>query len=762
MLTGRINGLTGLALAALMAVGLAGCAGDDGNRGLEGPEGPGGGVGPPGPPGPPGANPAIPNVANADVVFPTITGVSIASPPVVSFRLVDSKNLPLQGLKPEQVRFTIAQLEPGTAGKSSQWKSYISRTVSPVPGFDGTQPVKQANTETGTAGVFTDKGDGTYTYKFSFDIAGVADVPYDATRTHRVAMQLSVGSVPVDNNAAYTWQPSSGATTGIFSREIVDNDTCNACHDGLAFHGGGRKDTQYCVTCHNPGSTDPESTNTVDLKSLIHNIHAGANGGVVLEGGSYYIVGYRSTVYDYSEIHWTQDLRNCQTCHEESDADTPDASNWRQVVNSESCGTCHHSNVNFRTGAGHAAGGFPDDTACDDCHGPNATAGGGKWRTEQVHKIPTVEAGKKFKFNVLSVSNTAPGQFPVVTFSVTDPTNGDAAYDIHADAPFTQCAGGASRLSIDIAWTTKDYTNGGTGVRPGQPVQINPLAACGGASTNNGNGTFSVTSPVAVPANESGSLVAALEGHPALDADGNGSIDRIAVTNAFRYAAITDASPQARRQKVAIEKCDECHNQLSMHGNNRTDRPEVCVACHNPNATDINRRVAGSSCETVTGTLDDQSIDMKYMIHRIHGSGAFGPYGVCGFGNSGYLFDVTYPGKVNNCEGCHVDDGYYPVDSTAVSGTTFDANDPTTFADDAVTSPNAAVCSGCHMDTLATAHMSQNGGYFKRQGVKDAVTGKMLPGGDIETCALCHGPGSMADLRDAHGIGAFEVYNSRE
>jgi len=772
MLTGRINGLTGLALAALMAVGFAGCANDDGNRGLEGPEGPTGPVGPPGPPGPP--NPSVPNVANADVIFPTITGVSIASPPVVSFQLVDSEGLPLQGLQANQVRFTIAQLVPGTSGESSQWNSYVSRTVTPEPGFDGTEPARQANAEAGTAGTLTDNGDGTYTYQFSFDIAGVADVPYDAALTHRVAMQLGVSGVPADNNASYTWQPSTGATTGIFTREIVDNDTCNACHDGLAFHGGERRDTQYCVTCHNPGSTDPESTNTVDMKAMIHNIHAGANGGVVQAGGRYYIVGYRSTVYDYSEVHWTQDLRNCQTCHEEDDEDTPEASNWRLVVNSASCGTCHHSNVDFRTGEGHAAGGFPDDTACDDCHGPNATAGSGRWRTEVVHVIPEVEAGKKFQYKVLSVENTAPGEFPLVTFSVTDPTNGGAPYNIHTDAPFTQCDNGASRLYIDIAWTTQDYTNGGSGAVPGQPVQINTLKSCGGTSTDNGDGTFSVTSPVAVPAWETGSLVAALEGHPAVEVDPDSAgPERIAVTNDFLYAIITGDEVLKRRQQVAIAKCDECHNQLSMHGSNRTDAPEVCVACHNPNATDINRRVAGSDCETETGTLDDQSIDMKYMIHRIHASGpppggTGVPYGDCGYGNNGYLFEVTYPGKINNCEGCHVpstDDkpaGYYPVDSTLVSGTTFDANDPATFGDDVVTSPNAAVCSSCHVSSLARAHIEQNGGYFMRQGVKDAVTGKMLPGGDVETCALCHGPGRSADVREMHGIGAFEVVNSRE
>ena len=177
-------------------------------------------------------------------------------------------------------------------------------------------------------------------------------------------------------------------------------------------------------------------------------------------------------------------------------------------------------------------------------------------------------------------------------------------------------------------------------------------------------------------------------------------------------------------------------------------------------ATDIGRRAG--ACLTALGA-DDQPIDMKYMIHQIHSSAATGvPHGVCGFGNSVNLFDVTYVGKLNNCEGCHVADGYYPVDSTLVAGTTFDANDLATFNDDAVTSPNATACSGCHVSTLAIAHMGQNGGYFKRQGVKDAVTGKMIPGGDIETCSLCHGPGKSVDIRNAHGIGAFEVYNVRD
>jgi OmcA/MtrC family decaheme c-type cytochrome len=743
------------AMAGLLALGLAACEGEDGSAGGGGSAGPSGPSGPGG-----GSGQGVVNASQADVIFPTVTGVTVGTQTVVSFRLSDSENRGVTGLQAGNLRLALAKLVPGTGGGSSYWQSYINVNRAPAAGFDGTVAENQATTETATAARLVDNGNGSYRYTFSFDINKVTTpvaVPYEPNRTHRVSLQID-GPVPVDNNASYTWQPSTNAASGAFSREIVDNDTCNACHDGLAFHGGRRNDTQYCVTCHNPGSVDPESTNTVNMSTMIHNIHAGARGGVVLDGGRYYIVGYRNTVYDYSEIQFTQDVRNCQTCHQESDADTPDASNWREVVNAEACGSCHHSNVNFATGENHGAGAATDDQ-CTACHGANSTYGGGAYRAEVAHLIPTVEAGKRFKFNVLSVSNTAPGEFPQVRFSVTDPTSSDAPYDIHTAAPFTVCAGGASRLFVDIAWSTTDYTNPGTGFNPGQPVQINVLNACGGNSVKNGDGSFTATSPVAVPAGQTGSLLAALEGHPAVDADPDvAGIERIAVTNAVKYAAITDASPKPRRTVVEIARCDECHKQLSLHGSNRTDSIDTCVACHAPGATDIARRVAGSNCETVTGTLDDQTIDMKVMIHAIH-AGPVADYQVCGFGNTGYDFShVTYVGKLNNCEGCHKPDRYYPVDSTVVVGTTTDANNPATFTDDVATSPNSAACGACHVSGAARAHMQGNGGDFAAG--KDA-SGRMVSSG-LETCVICHGAGKPQDVKVMHDVGAFEVYNVRD
>jgi OmcA/MtrC family decaheme c-type cytochrome len=137
------------------------------------------------------------------------------------------------------------------------------------------------------------------------------------------------------------------------------------------------------------------------------------------------------------------------------------------------------------------------------------------------------------------------------------------------------------------------------------------------------------------------------------------------------------------------------------------------------------------------------------MIHGIHS----GNIGVCGFGNSAHpYFDVVYPGKLNNCEGCHLPGGYYPAEPGEILATTVDANDPSTPTDDVVVSPNASACSGCHTDSLAAEHMKQNGGDFAATKAADST----LISAKVETCVLCHGPGRSADVAVVHGVGEFE------
>jgi OmcA/MtrC family decaheme c-type cytochrome len=181
------------------------------------------------------------------------------------------------------------------------------------------------------------------------------------------------------------------------------------------------------------------------------------------------------------------------------------------------------------------------------------------------------------------------------------------------------------------------------------------------------------------------------------------------------------------------------------------------VTCHNPNATDAAKRVAldpPSQCETELG-LDDTSIDFKYMIHALHASGEIGvPYNVCGYGNSANTFEFHTPGNIANCEGCHDRGTYYPVDPSAVLGTTVDAGaDLSTPVDDTVVSPNVAVCSACHVSSLAAEHMKQNGGDFDATKAADST----LISSGVETCQLCHGEGGVADVEAVHHVRDFPL-----
>ena len=741
-------------VAALVLFGLffAGCGG-------EGASGSGGAAGPAGPPGNPG--PSVGNnisVTSAERINVQVSDVSIPADggaPTVAFFLTNELGQGLVGLPAGNIRFVIAQLTPGVQGGSSEWQSYVTSD-------DGGVANAQANAETATAGTYADNGDGTYVYTFANALTQYPAAPtFDAGKTHRVGIEIRTDSddfwpenIPA-NNAPFDFLPSGGATS--FTRLIVDNDTCNGCHDNLEAHGEARFDIEYCVQCHNPSSIDGNTGNSVDMKRLIHNIHSARS--------DYEVIGYGNRSHDWADLVWTQDIRNCQTCHDESDANTPQASNWRLVPNRAACGTCHYDDGDAANGTHdyaiedgvHPVGmTFTDDLQCVDCHGGSAVvtnSDGQLVRVDEVHRIPALEASENFIFDIVAVRNVVAGGAPLeVDYSVTD-ANG-VPYDLDNDPEFTTCGDGTSRLAIDIGWTTDDFTNSGAGTVNATPLGINALGAgagCGDGTDVDGDGIYTAIASSGLPVGLTGSIAVALEGHPGSDLDGSGTIggrnDRVAVTNAIEYFGIDGIAVTPRRNAVLIDKCDDCHKQLALHGNNRTDKPEVCAMCHNPDATDIVRRVAGSDCVNDFGA-DDESIDLKSMIHRIHD----GNVGLCGYGNSPHpYFSVVYPGRLNNCEGCHASGGYYPVQPGGLLGTTVDANDPSTPTDDVVISPNTAVCSACHTDAQDADHMQQNGGDFTATKAADSS----LISSEIESCVVCHGPGRASDVVEVHGVGTF-------
>jgi OmcA/MtrC family decaheme c-type cytochrome len=337
----------------------------------------------------------------------------------------------------------------------------------------------------------------------------------------------------------------------------------------------------------------------------------------------------------------------------------------------------------------------------------------------------------------------------VVTFEVFNPLNGNVRYDIKADPPFTSTANGASRLFVQIAWDTRDYNNTGSGSEktpvggaPALPIGINALTA----ARDVGGLLYQVRSPRPLPLSAKGSGTVVIEGHPAIDVNGDGVLDRLPVKSVYRHFAITDATVVARRATVDIEKCKRCHQpHLSLHGNNRTDEIQVCVTCHNPNATDIAYRTSGP----------ETPIDFKRMVHAIHAGGMRQtPFVVIGRNGSVNDFSgVRFPGKLNECFTCHISGKYgLPLKPGTLATTVWTGSaygtpkvldaDPT---NDRNITPIAAVCSACHDSRDARTHMVQTGGASF-----SALQSEIDAGRVAERCVRCHGPGKDKDVLRVH------------
>jgi OmcA/MtrC family decaheme c-type cytochrome len=379
---------------------------------------------------------------------------------------------------------------------------------------------------------------------------------------------------------------------------------------------------------------------------------------------------------------------------------------------------------------------------------------------------PNWEASESFRYNILDARLGVAGMVRTitVTFSVTDPTDGNLPWNLKVDAPFTLPG---ARLTVDVGWSTRDYHNTGStgealtpvafgrGIPAAPPISVNALAAA--PAPNGPAGTYQVVATL--PSQAFGTAVVALEGHP-MWPDATGALAAVPVKSAYRYVAVTDSQPVPRRQIVDIAKCQACHNdqwhdkidqvipRLTLHGANRTEELGVCVICHNANQTDIGYRTSGT----------EVAVDFKTMIHAIHGNKRREqPLVVVGFrGNVVDFGDVEFPANPRDCYRCHIEQngkGTYELPlAPGVLGTTIDTRstpgvsvdvDP---ANNLRITPTAAVCSSCHDSPKARTHMAsaKSGGKFGvLQSQIDSLAVK-------ENCVSCHGPGKDKSVRKVH------------
>jgi OmcA/MtrC family decaheme c-type cytochrome len=705
----RAAGLICILLGLLIL--LAACAGQNiqdlqtgvpGPAGPPGPTGPAGPAGPVGPIGPPGEA-ALSLSSPSQGLQVKITGAEFppGDKPVVFVQISDSDGRQLAAEALEGFGFTVAQVHTDETTKLSKVQALLLRDVEGQPysvGGETRQPAlsSAAQPYADSAGTWAEAGDGTYSYTFANRLSLEVD-PALPTLIGLYAWKDDRASIV---NEVFFFIPDSGEQ--VEAREVVTTAACQTCHNPLEAHGGTRRETALCLTCHTDQNTDPETANTLDFKVLIHRLHTGAQLPSVQAGDPYVIVGFRQTVFDFSKGVWPQDTRNCQTCHSDSGSGQSEA--FMTAPSSAACLACH-DNVNVVTGENHP-GGTQTDDRCAACHTPtgqefDASIAG-------AHTIPTQSSRVTgVNLEILAVEVAAPGQNPVVTFKITDNSGSVMAPD-EMDVLSITMAGPASDYVERVTETIFRKTADGSG--PPAPVE------------DAGEGAFSYTMNASIPEEASGTYAVGMEGYVMETIQGLENPVRIAAFNPVAYFSVDGSTAVERRQIVDQNNCSACHQTLALHGGQRQNI-EYCVLCHNPTASDEARRPEED--------LPPTSINFRVLIHRIHrGQGASQPVVVYGFGNQKHDYSqVFFPGELSSCQTCHLPGTY----GLPLPG----GSQPTTVtqAGELVSSklPVAAVCSSCHDSQPVAGHIE----------LQTTASG-------IETCQVCHGAGSEFDVVKVH------------
>ncbi len=619
----------------------------------------------------------------------------------VRFTITDPKGLPLDrdGITTPgtiSTSFIAAYIPQG----KTLYTAYTTRSAtSPITGTTAVQ----AGTDSG--GTYTRNADGDYTYAFKTALPS----GYDATATHSIGVYGSrnlseFGLKTYYDDYVYTFVPAGGEVKTV--RDIIATDTCNKCHDAIAFHGGPRRSVELCILCHQPQTVDPDTGNSVDMTEMVHKIHMGKDLPSVKAGKPYQIIGHNQSVYDYSTVGFPDSPNHCEACHTTVAKPVRQASNikltgagttaYLMQPSRRACGACH-DDVNFASGEKHAAGAQTSDNMCANCHIPE-----GEMEFDAsikgAHTIP--QFSKQLygiKFGIVKVENTAPGKNPTVTFTLKD--KGGNVVDIAT----------MNSLSLLLAGPTTDYSS--------------YISESAKAATLSG-GAYVYTFKAAIPADAKGTFAVAVEGYrnATLNAGMVNEIKNIrdTVSNPFFYFGVTDSKPVPRRVVVDEAKCNKCHGTLMLHGTFRRS-VQYCIICHNPNQDDVPYRKAAD--------LPTESVNFKTMIHKIHtGEELTTDYTVIGYRGSVINFnEIRYPGDRRNCEQCHVAGTYeLPLpDGVIAQKAPRDYINPL--------QPISGACLSCHTSKSAAAHAS-------------IMTSPTLG----ESCEACHGKSSEASVVKAH------------
>jgi OmcA/MtrC family decaheme c-type cytochrome len=782
--TGPLCWSTVLLLVLLL---LAGC-----NDGSTGPAGPSGTDGVDGIDGVDGQD-AVGALTSLSI---DITDVTVSSSPVVEFTVTDQDGRGFTSLVRERVNFTFAKLVPGAvipgAKGPANWQNYINREETPsatAPGSGEDGKALLASAIQGTThgasagGTLENLGGGKYRFTFGVDVTNITTpkpVSWQPDLTHRLGMQLSGGGLP----AANAWYDFIPDTPGVApaTREIATTASCNACHDRLAKHGGGRVAVEYCVTCHNPFSTDANSGNSLDFKVMIHKIHRGGQlPRVVAKEGEYAIWGHNNTKYDFSSVVYPFEARaqhagaaqrtaSCNKCHT-TDADwaarynavtTADGDAWNTNLSREACGSCHEHVPGFgEEGAAWIktewVGTERDHTgrtndSCYWCH-DDVTAP----TPMTAHYGPDKALGRHERAQRLTLEFAGA---PLLDPEANTLTARLRIRDSATGADMT----GAATMNYFIGWGSKEYRthDGAADGAPnteGRAITISGITVAGPAD---GDGYYEVVR--SLNADRVAEMVAAggsgmLQVGGCIPDGGNctNASTGLWFPNQGAAFAITDATPVARRTVASIDGCRNCHMGLHGHGgtSGRDDNLQTCAICHNSNFFKDNDVLPNTGQNwRGYGEGHKRNSGLMTMVHAIHNNSAHR----AGHENK----QIRNPAKsARTCTKCHTDTGYQLAIAEGVTGPTFALQDGG-VVDNVAThrklTPTAAACASCHVDyskvDFDTGYSNdKTWNHIKAQGGGESVNWSYaFPDTRGESCFQCHGPGKDKDIAVAHGL----------
>jgi len=664
--------------------------------------------------------------------------VTVASAPRVNFTVFSDGKV-LTDLQPgNNARFIIAKLVRGTNGNPDQWQSYTWRTKTGAAVTDAVQHylVQDGGPGSGTGNYSTAanlvyNAAGYYTFTYPIDITNPANLPpgvtWDPTATHRVAIQLrwtNAAGEDVRTQIYYDFtfdaNGNSVPVTAAQTRKVVDVSSCNNCHNPLRLHGG-RTDTQFCVLCHNPNTQDEVSGNIVDLKIMVHKIHAGRH--LFEEHGE----DYQVQSNHYKEVGFPANVRNCTKCHDESKSAQGD--HWRTTPSKEVCLACHESdpasdwyNVHITTLKLGTSADDVTNAPCANCHGA-----GQPWNPKQVHWLQELENTALYQNNIESVTlTTAPTAtttgLVTVKYSVINPAT-KTAYNLRegcaADA--AQKDDGGNLIGVKCNTNYRWYTT----TPPGAPqdkfgtfsvnLATETLAQTVNDTTNTtskaaylgvedgglGHYTLTLTVPKGAHGNARvvmlGSvaeqridpITRAPEG--AVPPTTHEDLAYVPVKNAIKELNILTGGNSARRMIVSNDKCNACHVYLGIpmdpaigahafHSGLRNNS-ESCEICHTAFR-------AGTYTAMADGTNPayNESWQARRFVHALHGrdrrmfafshgNDQIGPFDLEGnplpgatttFGNVlggttevvNFTAEVAFPGRLADCNTCHVNSSW--------------------------------------------------------------------------------------------------------